>query len=207
MDLRPACPLLEVQNCRLTEFLTRLHHDLFEGRRRRRCGDIAEVGGLDTPSAEARDHSDHAQRDRRLSRQTTVLQGLLHAPAPAPSLETLGPWSKSLCRLGIPVDFVLSDQGGRPAVCDCGGLVGVKSGSIHAAPHLGILHKGFPDKPGTQILRHQHGDSSIDPDHVVVVPVCERVERVYESIIAPSAGPVACPDSSKNAHYTLGQER
>src|ERR1039458_3749945 len=68
-----------------------------------------------------------------------------------------------------------------------------KAGAFHAASRLRILHKDFPDKPRTQILRHQQGDSGVNPDGVAIVPALERVEGIYESILAPGAGSISRP--------------
>src|SRR5579884_2488701 len=89
----------------------------------------------------------------------------------------------------------------------CGGwLVRLEPRTIHATLRFRIPHKRLPDKPGTQILSHQHGNSCIDSDDVVIEPVLERVEGVDESILTPGAGSVPRPDISQNAKGSLWRE-
>src|ERR1035441_8219442 len=63
----------------------------------------------------------------------------------------------------------------------------------HAALSRFVLHERIPDKSSAQILSHQQGDPSIDPDYVVVVPTGERVEGVHKPILAPSRGVTIFP--------------
>src|SRR6266705_7094654 len=50
-------------------------------------------------------------------------------------------------------------------------LVGPKSRAFHPALRLRILHKHFPDIPGTGVLSHNQADPNINADHVGIKPV------------------------------------
>lgn len=61
----------------------------------------------------------------------------------------------------------------------------VESGAIHAALSLRVLHKSLPNEAGAQVLSHKKQNASINPDHVSVVPVCQRIKGIDEPIFAP----------------------
>src|SRR5260221_7607185 len=81
-------------------------------------------------------------------------------------------------------------------------LVLLEACPAHSALGCLILHERIPHKSGPEILGHEHGDSGIDPDHVGVIPVGQRVEGVHKPILAPSLG-IAIFDRAKNAHDRL----
>src|ERR1017187_1071886 len=85
------------------------------------------------------------------------------------------------------------------------GLVRPKPGTLHAAYRLWILHESAPDEAGPRIFRHHHGDSSINSNDVVVVPILDRIEGVHKAVLGPG-GPIASSDVVQHAHYGLGQE-
>src|SRR6266849_584616 len=61
----------------------------------------------------------------------------------------------------------------------------VEPGPLHPAPHRIILHELLPHETRPRILCHQQCDPQVDPQHVRVVPVLQRIECVDESISAP----------------------
>src|ERR1700687_2635129 len=60
--------------------------------------------------------------------------------------------------------------------------------ALHATLCRLVLHKGIPHKSRAHILGHQQGDTGIDPDHVAVVPIGQRVKCVHEPVLAPRRG-------------------
>ena len=70
---------------------------------------------------------------------------------------------------------------------------------LHSTLRFRGLHKGVPDKPASQILSHQQGDSSVITDYIGIIPVLEGIEGVYEAILGPSRG-IAGSDGVQNAH-------
>src|SRR5438270_11946109 len=65
------------------------------------------------------------------------------------------------------------------------GSIRFEPGFLHSPLRFGILHKDFPDIAAARIFGHDHGDAGINTDHVGVVPVFQRVERIYKSVAAP----------------------
>src|SRR6478752_442588 len=81
-------------------------------------------------------------------------------------------------------------------------LVGLESGALHASHGFGILHEGVPDKSSARVLRHQEGDSGIDGNDVVVVPVLQGIECVDKSVSAPGVR-ITGPNIAEDAHHRL----
>src|SRR5215469_897240 len=99
-------------------------------------------------------------------------------------------------RLGVPVS---GTSGGRTSI-------GFESRSFHAAPRFRTLHESVPDKAGSRVLCHEHGDSRIDSNTVAVVPLFKRIECVHKSVLTPG-GWISLPDGSQNPHCGLRQKR
>src|SRR5262249_51878475 len=66
-------------------------------------------------------------------------------------------------------------------------LIVPKTGARQSALRLFALHELAPDEARAKVLRHEHGDSGIDSDHVGVEPVDQWIERVDESVARPGA--------------------
>src|ERR1700726_351152 len=86
------------------------------------------------------------------------------------------------------------------------GMSGGESAAFHASLRLRVFHECFPDKSGSRVLRHQHGDSRVDSDNVAAVPVCQRIECVYESITVPRASSIAVSNRAEDANRFLWKE-
>ena len=67
---------------------------------------------------------------------------------------------------------------------------------------LVILHERIPDKTGALVLGHQHGNSEIDPEHISVVPVGQRIEGIDEPVPSPGLG-IPFPNRAQHLH-TIG---
>src|SRR5580658_371000 len=85
-------------------------------------------------------------------------------------------------------------------------LVLMEACSLHSTLRFHSLHKGVPYKTRSQVLSHQQDDSSVDPNHIGVIPVLERIECVYEPVFSPGRR-VAGSDRLQNAHGSCRQER
>src|SRR5579872_7563289 len=57
--------------------------------------------------------------------------------------------------------------------------------TLHTALRLRILHERLPDETCPRVFCHEHGDPRINPHHIRVVPILNRIESVYKSIAAP----------------------
>src|SRR5260370_425378 len=60
-----------------------------------------------------------------------------------------------------------------------------EAGALHGSGCFCIAHECFPDKLRAGILRHQHTDADVDPEHILAGPTCERVESVHEAVLFP----------------------
>src|SRR5205085_12659095 len=77
---------------------------------------------------------------------------------------------------------------------------------LHTALGLGILHESLPYVTGAGIFCHEQNDSRINTDHIRVVPVLKRIERVHETVTTP--GPrIAIMNAAHHANTFLWQER
>ncbi len=82
----------------------------------------------------------------------------------------------------------------------------LESGAHHPALRFGIFHEGIPDKTGARIFGHDHGDSRVDSDDVVIVPIRQRIEGVHKSVAAPGTVAVAVFHRAEHAHGRILQE-
>ena len=85
-------------------------------------------------------------------------------------------------------------------------LILMESGSFHSTLRFRGLHECFPYKTGAQIFRHQQDDSSINSDHIGVIPVLQRIERVHEAVLGPGRW-IASLDGPQDLHCGRGQKR
>src|SRR5258708_25759169 len=83
----------------------------------------------------------------------------------------------------------------------------MESSAGHAVPSYVVLHELFPNETSSRVFRHQHRDAHINPDHILAVPVCQRIERVDESVPMPSTLFVLFTDVSEHPHGFLGEKR
>src|ERR1039458_3900362 len=81
-------------------------------------------------------------------------------------------------------------------------LVCLEASASHAALRLRVFHEGIPNETSTDIFRHEHGDSHVNPNDVMVIPILERIERIYKSILAPCPS-IMILDVPKDTHYGL----
>src|SRR5260370_21356020 len=84
-------------------------------------------------------------------------------------------------------------------------VIGEETSSLHSALGFRGLHEGVPYEAGTKILCHEHGNSGIYADYVVVVPVFQGVKGVYEPVLAPSRA-VTVTDRFQDTQGSLGQK-
>src|ERR1035437_6342468 len=84
-------------------------------------------------------------------------------------------------------------------------LVFMEPCSLHSTLRFRGLHKGVPDKPASQILSHQQDDSSVNANHIGIIPVLEGIEGVYEPVLGPIRG-IAASDGIQNTHCGCRQE-
>src|SRR5262249_29792101 len=82
-----------------------------------------------------------------------------------------------------------------------------KAGPPEAALRFRISHECAPHEPGAQILSHEHGNSGINRNHIRVVPLLQRIKRIYEPVAAPGQGSVAVLNILENTQCSLRQER
>ena len=82
----------------------------------------------------------------------------------------------------------------------------MKAGARHSANCFIVFHELFPYEAGAGIFRHKNGDAQIDAEHIGAVPIDERIEGVYEAIVAESLLAEIFPHVAQNAQCLLRQE-
>ena len=81
----------------------------------------------------------------------------------------------------------------------------MESCPLHSTLRLRGFHERVPDKPGSQIFSHQQNDSSVDADHVGIIPVLEGIEGIHEPVLG-SRLRVTVSYRLQNMHGGVGQE-
>src|SRR5690349_10829557 len=82
----------------------------------------------------------------------------------------------------------------------------MEAGAGHPAFYVFVLHELFPHKTGAMIFRHQHGDSEIEAEHVRVVPICERIERIAVAVLRPHLLAIRTVNMAQHADAILEQK-
>ena len=81
-----------------------------------------------------------------------------------------------------------------------------KPSALETSLRLAVPHESAPDKTRAQILGHHHCDSGINADHVGVIPVLQRIERIHEAITGPATVTVALLYILQNTKGWLSHE-
>src|SRR5580704_547621 len=86
-------------------------------------------------------------------------------------------------------------------------LGGAEPRLLHRGVRFRILHKRLPHQTGPVILRHDHRDTQVNPQHILVVPAVKRIEGIDKTISPPGFFLVPAADIAKDAHAILIEKR
>jgi hypothetical protein len=83
----------------------------------------------------------------------------------------------------------------------------LKTGQIHRAANLWILHESMPDELASRILRHENGNAQVDSDHIPINPTSLQVKCIDKAVSFPDAVSESFPHRTQCVHGLSGQER
>src|SRR5437016_978588 len=83
----------------------------------------------------------------------------------------------------------------------------MKAGAGHSAFYVFVLHELLPHEAAAMIFRHQHGDAEVEAEHVAVVPVRKRIERIAETVLRPNFFAIRPAKIAQHADAVVEEKR